>query len=88
MSTAIAAGLYHLRCKDIHSTYFPGISTPPDDVFTKEELADIEAKAKKEAERQYAKRQAESCDRYSLDEDNKRAYTTRAKEWKKKVHKA
>lgn len=86
MSTAIAAGLYHPRCKDIHSTYFPGISTPPDDVFTKKELEDIEAKAKKEAERQYAKRQAENCDRlakYSLDEDNKRAYTARAKEWKK-----
>ena len=55
-------------------------TTPPDDVFIKEEHADIEAKAKKEAERQYAKRQAESGDRYSLDEDNKRAYTTRVKE--------
>ncbi|MDE5802137.1 MAG: phage minor capsid protein [Lachnospiraceae bacterium] len=87
MSTAIAAGLYHPRCKDIHSTYFPGISTPPDDVFTKEELADIEAKAKKEAERQYAKRQAESCDRlakYSLDENNRKTYAERAREWKRK----
>ena len=88
MSTAIAAGLYHPRCKDIHSTYFPGISTPPDDTFTKEELADIEAKAKKEAERQYAKRQAESCDRlakYSLDKDNRKMYAARAKDWKEKV---
>lgn len=86
MSTAIAAGLYHPRCKDIHSTYFPGISTPPDDVFTKEELADIEAKAKKEAERQYAKRQAESYDRlakYSMDESNRKMYAARAKEWEK-----
>ena len=88
MSTAIAAGLYHPRCKDIHSTYFPGISTPPDDVFTKEELADIEAKAKKEAERQYAKRQAESCDRlakYSLDENNRKTYEERADGWKNVV---
>lgn len=86
MSTAIAAGLYHPRCKDIHSTYFPGISTPPDDVFTKKELEDIEAKAKKEAELQYAKRQAESCDRlakYSLDDNNRKMYATRAKEWEK-----
>ncbi len=86
MSTAIAAGLYHPRCKDIHSTYFPGISTPPDDVFTKKELADIEAKAKKESDRQNAKRQAESCDRlakYSLDDNNRKMYAARAKEWEK-----
>lgn len=84
MSTAIAAGLYHPRCKDIHSTYFPGISTPPDDVFTKKELEDIETKAKKEAERQYAKRQAENCDRlakYSLDKNNRKAYAERAEKW-------
>lgn len=88
MSTAIAAGLYHPRCKDIHSTYFPGISTPPDDVFTKKELEDIEAKAKKEAERQYAKRQAGNCDRlakYSLDKNNRKMYAARAREWKEKM---
>ncbi len=80
MSTAIAAGLYHPRCKDIHSTYFPGISTPPDDVFTKKE--------KKETDRQNAKRQAESCDRlakYSLDKNNKKIYAARASEWKEKI---
>lgn len=27
MSVAMARGLYHPRCKDSHSTYFPGIST-------------------------------------------------------------
>lgn len=30
MSDAITAGLYHPRCRDSHTTYFPGISTPPD----------------------------------------------------------
>ena len=30
MSKAIAAGLYHPRCKDSHTTYFPGISTADD----------------------------------------------------------
>ncbi|MCQ4638683.1 phage minor capsid protein, partial [Anaerovorax odorimutans] len=41
MSTAISAGLYHPRCKDSHSTYFPGITTA-EDRWTKEELAAIE----------------------------------------------
>ena len=38
MSSAMAAGLYHPNCKDSHTTYFPGISTPPDDKFSKEEI--------------------------------------------------
>ena len=29
MSSAIAAGLYHPRCKDSHTTYFEGVSSPP-----------------------------------------------------------
>ena len=37
MSYAISCGLYHPRCKDSHTTYFPGISTA-DDTWTKEEL--------------------------------------------------
>ena len=41
MSTAIAAGLYHPRCKDSHTTHFPGISTA-DNTWTKEELEAIE----------------------------------------------
>lgn len=36
MSKAIEAGLYHPRCKDSHTTYFPGISTA-DDTWTKKE---------------------------------------------------
>lgn len=85
MSKAIAAGLYHPRCQDVHTTYFEGISTPPDDSYTKQELEDIESKAKKEAEQQYAKRQADSYERmaeYSLDENNKRMYMARAAMWK------
>ena len=34
ISTAIRYGLYHPRCKDSHTTYFPGISTA-DDTWTK-----------------------------------------------------
>lgn len=84
MSYAISKGLYHPRCKDSHTTYFPGISTA-DDTWTKKELEDIGLKAKQEARQQYAERQTEKFERlakYSLDEDNQRLYASRAKQWK------
>ncbi len=84
MSSAIAAGLYHPRCKDGHSTYFPDISAPPDDKFTRKEIEDVEEKNRKEAKQQYAERQAESYNRlatYSLDSENRRIYKARAGAW-------
>jgi len=88
MSTAMAAGLYHPRCKDSHTTYFEGISTPPDDQFTRKEIQDIEKQNQDEAEQQYAKRQSEKYNRmakYSLDEENRRQYTLRSNEWNNKA---
>lgn len=85
MSSAIAAGLYHPRCKDSHTTYFEGISTPPDDKYTKEELNQIYEKYQKEQKQQYAKRQAAKFQRlaaFSLDADNKRQYTRKVEVWK------
>lgn len=89
MSTAIEAGLYHPRCKDSHTTYFPGISTA-DDTWTKEELAAVERNSKKEAKQQYANRQAERFGRlakFSLDEDNRRKYENKANQWHNIVEK-
>ena len=89
MSKAIAAGLYHPRCKDSHTTYFPGISTA-DDTWTKEELEDIGQANQQEAERKYAARQVEKYGRleeYSLDPDNKGLYRVRKKEWKGRLDK-
>ncbi|MDE7157482.1 MAG: phage minor capsid protein [Lachnospiraceae bacterium] len=86
ISAAIAAGLYHPRCKDSHTTYFEGISTPPDEKYTKEELNNIAEDYQKEQKQRYAKKQAEKYERlekYSLDEENKRIYGLRANEWKK-----
>lgn len=83
MSTAIAAGLYHPRCKDSHSTYFPGISTA-DDTWTEKELAAIDQQSKEDARQQYAARQAERFRRlaeYSLDADNRKIYENKAKTW-------
>ena len=83
MSKAIAAGLYHPRCKDSHTTYFPGISTA-DDSWTKEELESIEQVNVAESKQQYAKRQIEKFGRlakYSLDKDNIERYEQKRKEW-------
>lgn len=83
MSKAIAAGLYHPRCKDSHTTYFPGISTA-DDTWTKEELDAVERANQKETKRQYAERQAEKFRRlvaYSLDKENQERYMAKREEW-------
>lgn len=88
MSSAISAGLYHPRCKDGHTTYFPGISTPPDDKFSKRELAEVKEQSKQEAKQQYAARQEAKYSRlakYSLDKDNRKEYKRKAADWKDKV---
>lgn len=88
MSYAISKGLYHPRCRDIHSTYFSGISTA-DDTWTKEELEAIEADNRKEAKQQYEKRQADKYARlaqYSLDEENKKRYLGKVRIWKNKLN--
>lgn len=88
MSSAISAGLYHPRCKDGHTTYFPGISTPPDDKFSKQELAEVEVRSRQEARQQYAARQEEKYSRlakYSLDKDNRKEYKRKAADWKDKI---
>ena len=89
MSKAIASGLYHPRCKDSHTTYFPGISTA-DDTWTEKELKNIGLANKKEAEQQYVSRQAEKYGRlaeHSLSPENKTMYTAKEKDWKRRLAK-
>lgn len=84
MSTAISKGLYHPRCKDSHTTYFPGISSEGAP-YTEEEKQQVADQYNAEQKESYAKNQAEKYGRmakYSLDEDNKRVYATRREEWK------
>lgn len=84
MSSAVAAGLYHPRCRDSHTTYFEGISTPPDDKYTREELDDLVEKNRKEARQQYAERQEKKFSRlakFSLDSENQKKYGSKAEEW-------
>ena len=85
MSSAITAGLYHPRCKDIHTTYFEGISTPPDSKFTRQEVKEIADGYRAEQKQQYAKRQADRFGRlaeYSLDEENQKKYQKKERFWK------
>ena len=86
LSAAMAAGLYHPNCKDIHTTYFPGISTPPEGV-NKEDVEKAKEDYTNEQKQNYCKNNTERFQRMSensLDPDNKRKYAARAKEWEEK----
>ena len=83
MSTAIEYGLYHPRCRDSHTTYFPGISTA-DDTWTRKELEGIKKENQREGRLQYASRQAGKYARlakFSLDLENRKEYARRTREW-------
>lgn len=83
LSSAIAAGLYHLNCKDSHTTYFPGISTA-EDTWTDEELKKVGADYLIEQKQKHAQRQVERFGRlakHSLDPENKRIYGARKEQW-------
>lgn len=88
MSSAIAAGLYHPNCKDMHTTFFPGISDAPDDTWTPAELENVQMFNETEARQQYAERQEEKFGRlakYALDPENKKMYEVRRQQWKNVV---
>ena len=88
MSSAIAAGLYHPNCKDVHTTYFPELDEEPDSKFTKEELEQVKEDYKQDQKRQYAGRMVEQFNRlskYSLDPDNKKMYGVRKEQWENVV---
>ena len=87
MSSAIAAGLYHPRCKDSHTTYFPGI-TKVDPKYNKQEISNLEDQAQQEARRQYAERQEKRFERmadFSLDPENQKQYEAKKNEWEKQA---
>lgn len=83
LSTAIKNGLFHPRCKDSTSTYYPELDDL-DGPLSEDEIAQLDRQRGLEEKQQYAERQAQRFDRraeYSLDEDNKRIAQTRADEW-------
>lgn len=83
LSTAIKNGLFHPRCKDNTSTYYPELDDL-DAPLSDYEIKELDRQRGIEEKQQYAQRQAERFDRraeYSLDKDNKRIAQTRADEW-------
>lgn len=89
LSAAIKKGLYHPRCKDVHSTYFEGITTPPEgSQYTADELDAMAEQYEAQQKQGYCERQEKRYERigkYSLDEDNQRMYGARAKQWSEKA---
>lgn len=84
LSSAIQMGLYHPRCKDAHSTFFPGV-TEVDQPWTPAELEQLERTEQRQQRQQHAQRQAERYERlarYSLDEENRERYANLADKWK------
>lgn len=83
LSTAIKNGLFHPRCKDSTSTYYPELDDL-DAPLSEDEIKELDRQRGIEEKQQYAQRQAERFDRraeYSLDKDNKRIVQTRTDEW-------
>lgn len=86
LSSAVAAGFLHPRCRDSYTTYFDGISTPPSgERITQEDIDRINADYERQQKRKAAEKQAERMERlakYSLDKDNKKKYSARAEQWR------
>lgn len=89
MSRAIAEGLYHPRCKDSHTTYFPGISSKGA-AYTDKEKEQVRKDYEAEQKKTFAHRQAERFGRlalYSLDEENQEKYRRKEEVWKNVTYK-
>lgn len=85
LSEAISGGLFHPRCKDSTSTYYEGITTLKP--ATEDEINDMKRQEALEQQKSYCENQAKKCERiakYSLDNENKQIYLSRAKAWRKK----
>lgn len=89
LSEAIAQGLYHPRCKDSHTTWFPELEqeTPLSEAEERRQEAGYEQQQKVTG----AERQADKYRRleeYSLDSDNRKKYAQRAQVWEEQVENA
>ena len=83
LSTAIAGGLYHPNCKDIHTTYFEGISSQPKPM-TKKEVAEANRVYALEQRQRYNERQIRKYKRLwdgSVDPENALRYKEKLHEW-------
>lgn len=85
LSSAVEAGLYHPRCKDSHTTFFPGI-TPKPVTYNKAELKQLEDRYINEQKQKMAVNNVSKYRRlakYSLDPENKSVYKAKSAAWEK-----
>ena len=83
LSEAIAGGLYHPNCKDIHTTFFEGISTPPEPM-TEAQKKEAERVYNLEQRQRYNERQIRKYKRLSdgsVDPENKAKYQEKLEMW-------
>ena len=83
LSSAIEGGLYHPNCKDIHTTYFEGVSAPPKPLTSAQEKRAAEIYDLEQRQR-YNERQIRKYRRLAentLDPEQKQKYTARLKQW-------
>lgn len=83
LSDAIAGGLYHPNCKDIHTTYFEDVNTPPEPM-TKEQKEEAARVYDLEQEQRYNERQIRKYKRLtqgSVDPENQLKYQQKTEEW-------
>jgi len=86
LSTAIAGGLYHPNCKDVHTSYFPGITTKYP-APTKKDLESAEKQYKLEQQQRYNERQIRKYKRLAdgtLDEQEAKTYKSKVSQWQEK----
>lgn len=85
LSSAIAGGLYHPNCKDIHTTYFEGVSTPPEPLTKAEEQKAAEVYGLEQRQR-YHERQIRKYKRlaeWTNDPQERQKYSARLADWQK-----
>lgn len=83
LSEAVAGGLYHPNCKDIHTTYFEGVSSDPKPM-TKKEIDEANRVYALEQRQRYNERQIRKYKRLvegSTDPENIEKYSERLSRW-------
>lgn len=85
LSSAMAVGFLHPNCRDIFTTYFPGISEPPDSKWSKAELKKVKRENGRHEKAVHARDEAEKWERvkkYSLDGENRKKAEEKEREWR------
>lgn len=88
LSSAIAQGLYHPRCKDTHTTYFPGLTKPPENRVKRSELRAAEEAEQEEISNANDLRNQKKWQRLAdlaLDDENRMEYQAKADEYAARI---